>query len=45
MKFCKIKEEKSLMNNNYEVVKFIDEDFELEVNVSHDEETIWLSLE
>ncbi len=33
------------MNNNYEVVKFFDEEFELEVNVIHDEETIWLSLE
>lgn len=28
---------------NYELVKFIDGDFELEVNVSPKEETIWLS--
>ena len=31
------------MNNNYELVKFIDEGFELEVNVSTEEETIWVS--
>lgn len=31
------------MNSNYEMVKFIDGDFELEVNVSPKEETIWLT--
>ena len=31
------------MNQKYEVVKFIDGDFELEVNVSPKEDTIWLS--
>ena len=30
---------------NYELVKFIDGDFELEVNVSPKEETIWLNFE
>ena len=29
----------------YELVKFVDEGFELEVNVSPKEETIWLSQE
>ena len=29
----------------YELVKFVDEEFELEVNVSPKEETIWLSQE
>ncbi len=32
------------MNEKYELVKFVDDDFELEVNVSPKEETIWLSL-
>ena len=31
--------------NNYDVVKFIDGEFELEVNVSPEEETIWLTLD
>ena len=31
------------MNSNYEMVKFIDGDFELEVNVSPKEEIIWLT--
>ena len=31
--------------NNYDIVKFIDEEFELEVNVSPEEETIWLTLD
>ena len=30
-------------NNKYELVKFIDDELELEVNVSPNEETIWLS--
>ena len=33
------------MNNNYELVKFVEEGFELEVNISPKEETIWLTLE
>ena len=33
------------MVNKYELVKFVDEGFELEVNVSPKEETIWLSLD
>ena len=31
--------------NNYDIVKFIDEEFELEVSVSPEEETIWLTLD
>lgn len=31
------------MNEKYEVVKFIDEELELEVNVSPKEETIWIT--
>ena len=31
--------------NNYDIVKFIDGEFELEVNVSPEEETIWLTLD
>ena len=31
--------------NNYDIVKFIDGEFELEVNVSPEEETVWLSLD
>ena len=31
--------------NNYDIVKFIDKEFELEVNVSPEEETIWLTLD
>ena len=31
--------------NNYDIVKFIDKEFELEVNVSPEEETVWLSLD
>ena len=30
---------------NYDIVKFIDKEFELEVNVSPKEETVWLSLD
>ena len=30
---------------NYDIVKFIDKEFELEVNVSPEEETIWLTLD
>ncbi len=33
------------MNEKYELVKFVDDDFELEVNVSSDGETIWLTQE
>ncbi len=33
------------MNNNYEIVKFVDGEFELEVNVSPKEETVWMSLD
>ena len=36
------------MNNqkkNYELIKFIDGDFSLDVNVSPDEETVWLNRE
>ena len=29
----------------YDIVKFVDEELELEVNVSPDEETIWLTQE
>ncbi len=31
--------------NKYEVAKFVDEEFELSVNVSPKEETVWLSLD
>ena len=31
--------------NNYDIVKFIDGEFELEVSVSPEEETIWLTLD
>ena len=31
--------------SNYDIVKFIDKEFELEVNVSPEEETIWLTQE
>ena len=31
--------------NNNDIVKFIDGEFELEVNVSPKEETVWLSLD
>jgi hypothetical protein len=33
------------MEKQYEVVKFVNDDLELEVNVSPKEETIWMSLE
>ena len=33
-----------MSDNKYEVVKFVDNEFELEVNVSPKEETIYLSL-
>ena len=29
----------------YDVAKFVDEEFELSVNVSPKEETVWLSLD
>ena len=32
-------------NNRYELVKFIDDELELEVNVSPKEETIWMTLD
>ena len=32
-------------NNKYELVKFIDDELELEVNVSPEEETIWMTLD
>ena len=32
-------------NNKYALVKFVDEEFELSVNVSPKEETLWLSLD
>ena len=32
-------------NNKYALVKFVDEEFELSVNVSPKEETVWLSLD
>ena len=31
--------------NNYQLIKFKDKDFELDVNVSPDEETVWLTKE
>ena len=31
--------------NNYDIVKFIDKEFELEVNVSPEKETIWVTLD
>ena len=31
--------------SNYDIVKFIDGEFELEVTVSPEEETIWLTLD
>ena len=31
--------------SNYDIVKFIDGEFELEINVSPKEETVWLSLD
>ena len=30
-------------NNKYELVKYVDGEFELEINVSPKEETIWLT--
>ena len=33
------------MNEKYEIVKFIDGEFELDVNISPKEETVWLSLD
>ena len=32
-------------NNNYELVKFVDEELELDVNFSPKEETIWMTLD
>ena len=32
-------------NNKYELVKYVDGEFELEVNVSPKEETIWMTLD
>ena len=34
----------SMEQNNYEIVKFVDNGFELEVNVSPSEETVWLTV-
>ena len=31
------------MSENYELVKFVDGSFELEVNVSPEEDTVWLT--
>ena len=31
--------------NNYQLIKFKDNDFELDVNVSPEEETVWLTKE
>jgi len=33
------------MNEKYELVKFVDNELELEVNVSPKEDTIWMSLD
>ena len=30
-------------NNKYELVKYVDGEFELEINVSPEEETIWMT--
>ena len=44
--FKKTKEDLKMNEKvKYELVKFVDEEFELEVNVSPKEETIWLSQE
>ena len=40
--FFLFKEEKGLQK--YEVIKFVDNEFEMDVNVSPNEETVWLSL-
>ena len=32
-----------MAQEKYEIVKFVDNDFELEVNVSPEEETVWLT--
>ena len=32
------------MEEKYEIVKFVDNGFELEVNVSPSEETVWLTV-
>ena len=32
-------------DKKYEIVKFVDEELELEVNVSQKEETIWMTLD
>ena len=34
-----------MKENNYEVVKFKDEEIELDVNVSAKEDTVWLTVE
>jgi hypothetical protein len=34
---------KEAFMNNYQIIKFIDGDFELDVNVSPEEETVWLT--
>ena len=33
------------MKNNYELIKFKDGDFSLDVNVNPSEDTVWLSLD
>ncbi len=35
--------EELIMSENYELVKFVDGSFELEVNVSPEEDTVWLT--
>lgn len=34
-----------IKENNYEIIKFEDGDFCLDVNISPNEDTVWLSLE
>ena len=41
----KLTKESSVESSKYEVVKFVDNGFELEVNVSPAEETVWLTQE
>ena len=35
--------EELVMSESYELVKFVDSSFELEVNVSPEEDTVWLT--
>ena len=37
--------EENIKENKYELIKFEDGDFSLDVNVSPKEETVWLTLE